>query len=75
MDVESNVAREKTHIRGDIWVEKVGEKQCRRVAKFKLEVKIMVVGKVVEEVIAKDMIRSFETGAGFTNDWIKEKGL
>lgn len=75
VDIESNVAREKTHIHGDIWLEKIDDKRSRRLATFKLEVKIMVVGKIVEDVIAKDMTRSFERGSVFTNEWIKEKGM
>lgn len=75
VDVESNVAREKTHVHGDVWVEKVSEKRVRRFAAFDIEVKIMVVGKLVEEIIAKDMTRSFERGASFTNEWIEKKGL
>jgi hypothetical protein len=75
VDIDSNVAAEKTHIHGDIWLEKSGDKKVRRLATFKLEVKIMVVGKLVEDIIAKDMIRSFERGAQFTNEWIKDKGL
>ena len=75
VDIESNVVKEKTRIHGDIWLEKVDEKRSRRLAVFKLEVKVMVVGKLIEDIIAKDMTRSFGRGATFTNEWIKEKGF
>lgn len=75
VDIESNVVKDKTHIHGDIWLEKVDEKRSRRVANFRLEVKIMVIGKVIEDIIAKDMTRSFERGAVFTNEWIRDQKI
>lgn len=75
VDVESNVARDKTNIHGDIWMEDAGDNKCRRIAVFKIEVKVMMVGKMIEDIIAKDMTRSFERGAAFTNEWIEKKGI
>jgi hypothetical protein len=75
IDIESNVAREKTHVHGEIWLEPAGENKSRRIAKFTIEVKIMVVGKLVEDQIAGNMTRDFERGSKFTNDWLKKKGL
>ncbi|MCU0694319.1 MAG: DUF2505 domain-containing protein [Polyangiaceae bacterium] len=72
VDVESNVATDKTKIQGDVWVEKAGDHKCRRIAEFTIEVKIMVVGKLVEDIIAKDMTRDFERGAEFTQRWLRE---
>ena len=72
VDVESNVATDKTKIQGDIWVEKAGDTKCRRIAEFTVEVKIMVIGKLVEDIIANDMTRSFERGAEFTKNWLRE---
>ncbi len=75
VDIESNVATEKTKVAGDIWLEKVGDKRCRRLAAFRIEVKIMMVGGMIEDRIASDMTRDFNRGAEFTNEWIKLKGL
>ena len=75
VDVEPNVVKDKTHIHGDIWLERIDDKRSRRLAVFSLEVKIMVVEKLIEDAIAKDMTRSFERGATFTNEWIRDKGI
>lgn len=75
VDIESNVATEKTKIHGDIWLEKVADKKVRRLAAFRIEVKIMMVGGMIEDRIANDMTRDFTRGAEFTNEWIKSKGL
>jgi len=75
VDIESNVAKEKTHVHGDIWLEPINDKQSRRRVVFTIEVKIMMVGRLVEDQIAKDMTQSFERGATFTNEWIREKGI
>ncbi|MCL2823223.1 MAG: DUF2505 domain-containing protein [Polyangiaceae bacterium] len=75
VEVETNMAKEKTQVRGDIWLERIDDTHSRRRTVFTIEVKIMVVGKLVEESIAKDMTKSFEEGAVFTNEWIKLKGL
>ena len=73
VDVESNTAKDKTHVHGDIWLEPIDDHRCRRLVHFTIEVKIMMVGRLVEELIARDMIRSFEQGAVLTNEWIREK--
>ena len=77
VDVETNAVKDKTRIQGDIWLERHGDSgtKSRRRMVFTIEVKIMVVGRLIEDVVAKDMTRSFERGASFTNEWIREKGL
>lgn len=73
--IESHAATDRTHVNGEIWLEPVGEKKVRRVAQFKVEVKIMLVGGMIEDRIANDMKRDFTRGAEFTNEWIRKHGL
>lgn len=73
--VEPNVAKDKTTVQGEIWVEKVDDTHCRRFAKFSIEVKIMMLGKLIEDRIAEDMSQSFEKGAAFTHSWIEQGKL
>ena len=75
VDVETNAAKDKTHVQGDIWLERIDDKRSRRKTVFTIEVKIMLVGRVVEDLIARDMTRSFDQGAAYTNEWIRTKGV
>lgn len=75
VDIETNMAKEKTRVHGDIWLEPAGEGKCRRLGKFQVEVKIMMVGGIIEDRIINDMKRDFGRGADFTNQWIRERGL
>lgn len=70
VQVEPNVAADKANVKGEIWVERIDDNKCRRLAKFTIDVKIMMVGKVIEDIIAKNMSQSFDKGADFTNEWI-----
>jgi hypothetical protein len=75
VDVESNVATDKTHVHGDIWLEPVDDHHCRRIAEFSIEVKIPFVGGKIEDGIASDMDKEFNVGSRFTNEWLAKKGL
>ena len=65
---------DKTHISGELWCESKGDKKCERIAKMNVEVKIFMVGGIVEKRIGDDMKKSYEAAAKFTNEWVKEKG-
>ena len=73
--IEPSTAADKTDIRGELWVEKAGEKRIKRIATMHVEVRIMVVGKLVEDKVIQDMSLSYEKAADFTNAWVKQKGL
>jgi hypothetical protein len=66
---------EKTKVSGEMWVEKVGDKKIRRMAKISVDVKVMLVGGMVEEKILEDLRKSYERGSAFTNEYIKKHGL
>ncbi|MBK7402471.1 MAG: DUF2505 domain-containing protein [Myxococcales bacterium] len=65
---------DKTRIDGEIWCEARGDKSCDRIAKAFVEVKVFMVGGIVEKRIIDDMKKSYENAARFTNQWVKEKG-
>jgi Protein of unknown function (DUF2505) len=65
---------EKTHISGEVWTEKTGEKTCDRVAKMSVEVKVMLIGSIIEKRIAEDTQKSYATAATFTGTFVRDKG-
>lgn len=66
---------EKTKVSGEMWVEKIGDKKIARFAKMHVEVKVMLVGGMVEERIISDLRASYDKGTTFTNDYIAKHGL
>jgi hypothetical protein len=66
---------DKTSTTGELWCESRGDKKCTRVARIKVEVKVFMIGGMVEEKILGDLKTSYDAAAKFTNDYIKEKGL
>lgn len=73
--VEPSASPEKTNIFGELWLEKVAERRVRRVAKIFIEVRIVFIGGIIEDRILADTARSYNRTAGFTNTWIRERGL
>lgn len=65
---------EKTTIEGEIWCEARGDKKCERIAKTNIEVKVFMVGGIVEKRIEADMRKSYDEASKFTNEYVKEKG-
>jgi Protein of unknown function (DUF2505) len=65
---------EKTRIEGEIWCEDRGPKKVERVAKAIVEVKIFMVGGLIEKRILDDMKKSYDAAAKFTDEFVKEKG-
>lgn len=60
---------------GVMWCEPRGTKQSVRIAKVTIEVRLFAVGGIIEDKIAKDLRRSYDATAAFTNRWLKEQGL
>jgi len=64
---------DKTHINGEVFCEERGGK-LERVAKMSIEVKVFMVGGMVEKKIMEDTKKSYEAAAKFTGEYVKEKG-
>lgn len=73
--VTPSTLAEKTKVSGELTVEKISEKKIRRVCKISVEVKVFVVGGMIEDRILTDLRSAYDNGAAFTNQFIKENGL
>ncbi len=65
---------DKVKIQGTMRCEPAGEKKSVRVTEVQVEVKIFVVGGMIEDRIKNDLKQSYAKAAEFTNAWVKEKG-
>jgi len=66
---------DKLRISGTMRCEPAGAKKITRVVEIDIEVKIFMIGGMIEDRITTDMKRSYATAAEFTNKWVAEKGL
>lgn len=73
--VTPSTLADKTKVAGEMWVEKLGDKKIARLLKITVEVKVFMVGGLVEERILSDLRASYDKGTAFTNAYIKEHGL
>lgn len=73
--VTPSVMTDKTKVNGELWVEKISDKKIRRTCRISVEVKVFMVGGMVEDRILSDLRSSYDNGAAFTNQFIKESGL
>jgi hypothetical protein len=65
---------EKARTSGEVWCEKLGDKKVARVAKVQVQVKVFMVGSLIEDRIMTDMKASYAKAAEFTNRFVREKG-
>jgi hypothetical protein len=73
--VTPSTTAEKTKVSGEMWCEKISDKKIRRVCRISVEVKVFVVGGMVEDRIMADLRSSYDNSTTFTNQYIKENGL
>ena len=73
--VTPSTLAEKSKIRGEMWCEKKGDKKIVRHTRMSVEVKVMMVGGMVEQRILSDLRASYDEGTSFTNDYIAKHGL
>ena len=66
---------DKTKVSGELWVEKLGEKKISRMCRMSVEVKIFMVGGMVEDRILKDLQVSYDESTPVTNAYIKSHSL
>lgn len=66
---------EKTRIEGTIRCKDEGDGKCVRLAEIDFEVKVFMVGGMAEERMVTDTRASYDAGAKFINEYLKEKGL
>jgi hypothetical protein len=73
--VTPSTLAEKTKVSGELWVEKLGDKKIARMCRISVEVKVFMVGSMVEDRIMSDLKASYDNSTVFTNRYIKENGL
>ena len=69
------VAPDRIRTDGLLWVEPRGPKRVERIIEVETTVKVFGLGRLVEELIARQTRESYDRAAVFTNRWIREKGL
>lgn len=67
-----SVLADKMKVSGEIWVEKISDNKIRRKARIEVQVKIFAVGGMVEDRTLVDVKKSYDQGAAFTNQFLKE---
>ncbi len=75
LSITPNKLGDKLAIKGELFTEPAGPGKCRRVYKGSVEAKIFGVGSMLEKRILADLEKSYEVGARFTNQFLKDKGL
>ncbi len=73
--VTPSTMADKTKVSGELWVEKIGDKKIRRMCRISVEVKVFMVGGMVEDRILQDLRASYDNSTTYTNQYIKEQGL
>lgn len=66
---------DKVKIRGTMQCETIGPKRILRISEVHVDVKVFMIGGLIEERIVDDIKRSFAKAAEFTDVWVREKGL
>lgn len=65
---------DKTKVNGELWCEKAGDKKVVRRCRITVEVKVFMVGSMVEDRIVDDLKVSYDKGAEYTNAWLAKQG-
>jgi hypothetical protein len=71
-NITPSTMADKTKVTGEIWCEKLGEKKIARHARITVEVKVFMVGSMVEEKVMGDLKHSYDAAAPFTNGFVKD---
>jgi hypothetical protein len=66
---------DKLFIKGEQFTQSLGESRCRRVFEAEVQVKIFGIGGLIEKHIVGDLKRSYDVGADFTKNYMKEHEL
>jgi hypothetical protein len=66
---------DKTRISGELRTERLGDKRVRRIVEFSIDVKVMMLGKLVEQKSIEDTKVSYDKMAAFLRQYLKGKGL
>jgi hypothetical protein len=65
----------KVHVTGKQYTRPVSEHRCTRIFEADVEVKVFGIGHLIEKQIASDMRKSYESGASFTQNYMRQHGI
>jgi hypothetical protein len=65
---------DKVKIQGVMRCETLGPKRIARISEVQVDVKVFMIGGMIEDRIVADIKHSYAKAAEFTNTWVKEKG-
>jgi hypothetical protein len=66
---------DKTDISGEMYCEVLGDHKIRRIVEFRIDVKVFMVGKLVEQKSIDDTRASYDKMATFLRSYLREKGI
>ena len=75
VNVVSSALADKISVTGDTWAEELTPTQCKRIFAARVSAKIFGVGGIIEKRIIADLQLSYNAGAVFTADYLKQRGL
>jgi Protein of unknown function (DUF2505) len=73
--VTPSTLTDKTKINGEMWCEPREGNKVTRICRMSVEVKVFMVGGLVEDKIVADLRASYEQGTTFTNSYVREHGF
>jgi hypothetical protein len=73
LNVVSSVLSDKLSVRGDTWVEPLSAHQCSRIFEAQVNVKMFGIGSIVEKRLIADLKLSYNAGAVFTAEYLKQQ--
>jgi hypothetical protein len=65
---------DKTTIAGAMYSERLGDNKVKRIVDFDIEVRVMMIGKMIEQKSIEDTRASYDKMAVFLRSYLKEKG-
>ena len=72
VNVVPTVLADKLSVRGDTWLQALGDSRCKRIFEAQVSVKMFGVGAIIEKKIIADLQLSYNAGAAFTSDYLKK---
>lgn len=73
--IVTNRLSDKIQVDGELFTQSLGDNQFKRIFTAAVSVKVFGVGSMIEKRLVADLKRSYDIGAQFTAEFIREKGL
>jgi len=73
LEVKPRSLASKLTIQGELSVQPISERSCRRLYVARVEARVLGVGGLLEQRLLDDIEKSYNRAAVFTNRWIAER--